>query len=328
MLTTKSKVLIGAFNRSPNPSSPISPPLLVPFFVYVFPDPAEKSGAYQLTLRSRDLTLFLQLNGPFNVVTESSIPQSYVNSHSHHFRTAPPTADEYNDDYYSFSALRACAISLGRHDLEELCKLKLEDILAGKYLPTLGKNRAVLPEPIPKQSSFQFHVVNINTPISTSSLSPRSDPGRSPTQSRSMYTSPSTAIYNRKIKQEPTSPPPPTLSTSPDARRRPAPMLLGSSTRNVGLAILSPGLPPSATTNPDTRLQLIEADSIRAQQQALIDQRRNQFSKNSSATPSTPATSKRTPKTLSTNARSTKRARAPPNITINASAGKSNPDIS
>jgi hypothetical protein len=37
---------------------------------------------------------------------------------------------------------------------------------------------------------------------------------------------------------------------------------------------------------------------------------------------------KRTPKMLSSNARSTKRARAPPNTTIDGSAGKSNPDLS
>jgi hypothetical protein len=105
-------------------------------------------------------------------------------------------------------------------------------------------------------------------------------------------------------------------------------MLLSSAThKNIGLAILSPGLPPRATADPDSRKQLVEADAIRAQQQALIDQRRNQSSK-TLATPGTPATGKRTPKTLSTNARSTKRARAPPNITIDASAGKSNPDLS
>src|SRR5579871_1108766 len=144
MLTTKSKVLIGSFSRSSNPSIPVSPPHLIPFYVYIFPDPAEKSGAFQLTLRSRDLTYFLELNAPFNVVSESSIPQSYVNSHSHHFRTAPPTTDELKDDYYSFSALRACAISLGRHDLEELCKLRLDDILQGKYLSALQKNRHVI----------------------------------------------------------------------------------------------------------------------------------------------------------------------------------------
>jgi hypothetical protein len=184
MLTTKQKILIGSFSRSPNPSSPLSPPHFLPFYVYVFPDPAEKSGAFQLTLRSRDLTLFLELHGPFNVLTESSIPQSYVNSHSHHFKTAPPTADEFNDDYYSFSALRALAISLGRHDLEELCKLKMDDVLTGKYYPALLKNRVVTPEKSPKQSTFQFHVVNINTPVSTSSLSPRSD-NHSPTYSRS-----------------------------------------------------------------------------------------------------------------------------------------------
>lgn len=101
-------------------------------------------------------------------------------------------------------------------------------------------------------------------------------------------------------------------------------MLLPTATKNIGLAILSPGLPPRATTDPDSRKQLVEADAIRAQQLALIDQRRNQSSK----TPGTPASGKRTPKTLSTNARSTKRARAPPNITIDSSAGKSNPDIS
>lgn len=187
MLTTKSKILIGSFSRSSNPSSPASPPHLVPLYAYVFPDPAEKSGAFQLTLRSRDLTHFLDLNGPFNVISESSIPPSYVNSHSHHFRTAPPTADEYIDDYYSFSALRACAISLGRHDLEELCKLRVDDILAGKYHSALAKNRAVMPEKVPIQSVFHFHVVNINTPMSTSSLSPRSDHTHSPTYSRSMY---------------------------------------------------------------------------------------------------------------------------------------------
>jgi hypothetical protein len=187
MLTTKSKVLLGAFNRSPNPSSPTSPPHLVPFYAYIFPDPAEKSGAFQLTLRSRDLSHFLELNGPFNVISESSIPQYFVNSHSHHFRTAPPTADEYIDDYYSFSALRACAISLGRHDLEELCKLRIDDILAGKYHSALAKNRVVIPEKVPTQSAFQFHVVNINTPMSSSSLSPRSDHTRSPTFSRNMF---------------------------------------------------------------------------------------------------------------------------------------------
>lgn len=187
MLTTKSKVLIGSFSRSSNPSSPVSPPHHIPFYVYVFPDPAEKSGAYQLTLRSRDLTMFLELSGPFNVVSESSIPQSYVNSHSHHFRTAPPTADEFTDDYYSFSALRACAISLGRHDLEELCKLRIDDILAGKYHSALAKNRTVLAEKVPTQTAFQFHVVNINTPKSSSSLSPRSEHGFSPTFARGMY---------------------------------------------------------------------------------------------------------------------------------------------
>ena len=187
MLTTKSKVLIGAFSRSPNPSSPVSPPHLVPFYVYVFPDPAEKSGAYQLTLRSRDLTYFLDLPSPFNVVSESSIPQTYVNSHSHHFRTAPPTADEYIDDYYSFSALRACAISLGRHDLEELAKLRSEELLAGKYHAAIGKNRGVIPEKVPTQSPFQFHVVNITTPVSTTSKSPRSENGRSPGHSKNMY---------------------------------------------------------------------------------------------------------------------------------------------
>jgi len=190
MLTTKSKVLIGSFSRSPNPSSPASPPHFIPFYVYIFPDPAEKSGAFQLTLRSRDLTYLLDLSAPFNVVSESSIPQSYVNSHSHHFRTAPPTADEFNDDYYSFSALRACAISLGRHDLEELCKLRIDDILAGKYHSSLAKNRVVIPEKVPTQSTFQFHVVNITTPMSTTSLSPRSDHGHSPTFSRNMYVSP------------------------------------------------------------------------------------------------------------------------------------------
>src|SRR5205814_9655862 len=85
--------------------------------------------------------------------------------------------------------------------------------------------------------------------------------------------------------------------------------------------------PPRATADPDSRKQRVEADAIRAQQQALIDQRRNQSSK-SSAAPPTPAAGKRTLKTLSTNARSTKRARAPPNITIDSSAGKSNPDLS
>lgn len=106
-------------------------------------------------------------------------------------------------------------------------------------------------------------------------------------------------------------------------------MLLNSAThKNIGLAILSPGLPPRATTDPDSRKQLVEADAIRAQQQALIDQRRNQTSNKSSVAPATPSTAKRTPKTLSANARSTKRARAPPNITIDGSAGKSNPDIS
>lgn len=130
------------------------------------------------------------------------------------------------------------------------------------------------------------------------------------------------------MKEEPTSPPPSSLSTSPETRRRPAPMLLNSTTnKNIGLAILSPGLPPRATTDPDSRKQLVEADAIRAQQLALIDQRRNQQNK-PSATPGTPATAKRTPKTLSQNHRSTKRARAPPNITIDSSAGKSNPDIS
>jgi hypothetical protein len=187
MLTTKSKVLIGSFSRSPSTSSPVSPPHLLPFYVYIFPDPAEKSGAFQLTLRSRDLTYFLELPGPFSAVSESSIPTTYVNSHSHHFRTAPPTADEYNDDYYSFSALRACAISLGRHDLEELCKLKIDDILAGKYHSALSKNRVVIPEKIPQQVPFQFHVININTPVSSSSLSPRSDPSHSPTYARNMY---------------------------------------------------------------------------------------------------------------------------------------------
>jgi len=187
MLTTKSKILIGSFSRASNPSVPVSPPLLVPFYVYIFPDPAEKSGAFQLTLRSRDLTYFLELDGPFNVITESSIPQSYVNSHSHHFRTAPPTVDEFKDDYYSFSALRACAISLGRHDLEELCKLRLDDILSGKYLSALQKNKHVIPEKFPMQSTFQFHVVNITTPLSATSLSPRSDHGVSPTESRNPY---------------------------------------------------------------------------------------------------------------------------------------------
>src|SRR5277367_4025164 len=118
------------------------------------------------------------------------------------------------------------------------------------------------------------------------------------------------------------------MSHSHETRRRPAPMLLTSAThKNIGLAILSPGLPPRATHDPDSRKQLVEADAIRAQQQAFIDQRRNLTSKNSVA-PATPSTAKRTPKTLSTNARSTKRARAPPNITIDGSAGKSNPDIS
>jgi hypothetical protein len=184
MLTSKTKILIGSFSRSPRPSSPASPPHLIPFYVYVFPDPAEKAGAYQLTLRSRDLSYFLDLNGPFNVVSESSIPLSYVNSHSHHFRTAPPTADEYNDDYYSFSALKACAISLGRHDLEDLCKLRMEDILAAKYVSALAKNRSVMAEMHPAQSAFQFHVVNITTPQSGSSLSPLSDHGLSPSYSR------------------------------------------------------------------------------------------------------------------------------------------------
>ena len=121
-------------------------------------------------------------------------------------------------------------------------------------------------------------------------------------------------INKRRIKEEPTSPPPPpSLSHSPETRRRPAPMLLNSAThKNIGLAILSPGLPPRATTDPDSRKQLVEADAIRAQQQALIDQRRSQTSNKSSVAPATPSTAKRTPKTLSTNARSTKRARAPP----------------
>jgi hypothetical protein len=137
-----------------------------------------------------------------------------------------------------------------------------------------------------------------------------------------------TQTDNRKIKEEPTSPPPTSLPPSSVERRRPAPMLLHSAThKNIGLAILSPGLPPRATADPDSRKQLVEADAIRAQQQALIDQRRNQSSK-ASATPATPATGKRTPKTLSTNIRNTKRARAPPNITIDSSAGKSNPDLS
>lgn len=116
-----------------------------------------------------------------------------------------------------------------------------------------------------------------------------------------------------------------------EERRRPAPMLLSSANKNIGLAILSPGLPPRATTDPDSRKQLFEADAIRAQQLALIEERRNQqtsrTSSSSNATnPGTPG--KRTPKTLSTNPRSTKRARAPPNITIDGSAGKSNPDLS
>src|SRR5262245_44765145 len=105
-------------------------------------------------------------------------------------------------------------------------------------------------------------------------------------------------------------------------------MLLSSTThKNIGLAILSPGLPPRATTDPDSRKQLVEADAIRAQQQAIIDQRRTQSANNKTATvaPITPATAKR-PKTLSANGRNTKRARAPPNITIDSSAGKSNPD--
>ena len=185
MLTTKSKILIGSFTRVSNPALPASPPHSIPFYVYTFPDPAEKSGAYQLTLRSRDLTYFLDLSSPFNVSQESSIPPSYVNSHSHHFRTAPPTTDEYKDDYYSFSALRACAISLGRHDLEELCKLKMDDLLAGKYIPTLSKNRNnVIPEKFPMQSTFQFHVVNITTPLSATS--PGSDV-LSPVETRNMY---------------------------------------------------------------------------------------------------------------------------------------------
>jgi type II secretory pathway pseudopilin PulG len=127
-----------------------------------------------------------------------------------------------------------------------------------------------------------------------------------------------------RVKEEPSSPPPP----SSDSRRRPAPMLLTSTThKNIGLAILSPGLPPRATTDPDSRKQLVEADAIRAQQQAIIDQRRNAGKPPPSAgQPATPGVKK--PKTLSGNARSTKRARAPPNITIDGSAGKSNPDLS
>jgi len=186
MLTAKTKILIGAFTKNPPAGTPVSPPTFVPFNVYIFPDPAEKSGAYQLALRSRDLTAFLELPGPFNVVSESSIPQTYVNSHSHHFRTAPPTSDDYIDDYYSFSALRACAISLGRHDLEELCKLKLDDVLAGRYLTPISKNRMVRAEMVPLQTPFHFHVVNINTPVSAS-LSPRSDNAFSPTYSRGPY---------------------------------------------------------------------------------------------------------------------------------------------
>lgn len=110
-------------------------------------------------------------------------------------------------------------------------------------------------------------------------------------------------------------------------------MLLHSAThKNIGLAILSPGLPPRATTDPDSRKQLVEADAIRAQQLALIEERRNQQSAKHgpSGLPSTPATAKqaRLPKNLSSSIRSTKRARAPPNITIDGSAGKSVPDLS
>jgi len=111
-------------------------------------------------------------------------------------------------------------------------------------------------------------------------------------------------------------------------------MLLHSGThKNIGLAILSPGLPPRATADPDSRKQLVEADAIRAQQQALIEERRNQQSAKHgpSGLPATPATAKqstRLPKTLSSSVRSTKRARAPPNITIDGSAGRSVPDLS
>jgi hypothetical protein len=134
-----------------------------------------------------------------------------------------------------------------------------------------------------------------------------------------------TSSYSRRVKEEPTSPPPP--SHSPETRRRPAPMLLSTAaSKNIGLAILSPGLPPRATADPDSRKQLVEADAIRAQQQMIIDQRRNQSAK-TSVPPVTPATGKRTPKTLSSNPRSTKRARAPPNITIDPTAGKNNIDL-
>jgi len=111
-------------------------------------------------------------------------------------------------------------------------------------------------------------------------------------------------------------------------------MLLHSGThKNIGLAILSPGLPPRATADPDSRKQLVEADAIRAQQQALIEERRNQQSAKYGppGLPATPATAKqstRLPKTLSSSVRSTKRARAPPNITIEGSAGRSVPDLS
>jgi hypothetical protein len=110
-------------------------------------------------------------------------------------------------------------------------------------------------------------------------------------------------------------------------------MLLHSAThKNIGLAILSPGLPPRATADPDSRKQLVEADAIRAQQQALIEERRNQQSARLGppGLPATPGTVKtaRLPKNLSSSIRSTKRARAPPNITIDGSAGKSVPDLS
>ena len=105
-------------------------------------------------------------------------------------------------------------------------------------------------------------------------------------------------------------------------------MLLTSAThKNIGLAILSPGLPPRATTDPDSRKQLVEADAIRAQQQALIEERRNQSAQKPSAPPGTPATGKRTPKMLSTNVRSTKRARAPPNISIDAIVAQNAPEF-
>src|SRR5216117_4006396 len=78
---------------------------------------------------------------------------------------------------------------------------------AGKYHSALAKNRAIVPEKVPTQSVFQFHVVNINTPMSTSS-SPRSDHVHSPTYSRNMYSTLCRQPDNiRKIKEEPTSPP-------------------------------------------------------------------------------------------------------------------------